>query len=206
MTGTSLLQPPPEDLHRQRLDIVMVRPSDLVRVSRHDTGEPYFGRSGGNRFDDASADSVQRFGTCYLGLGLTVAFAESVLHDLEPTGGRFVLPASEIDSRFALSFKGRPLRLANLTGTSLLRLGGHGEISGTSDYTLPQAWATALAAHPDRIDGLLYMSRRVNNDVAVVLFHRSGARLPGLQLRKAVPLAHHRDFLATVADLRVMFS
>lgn len=205
MAGTSLLPPPPSDLHRQQLDIVTVRPSELVRVSRHDTGEPYFGRSGGNRFDDAGADPVQRFGTCYLGLGLTVAFAESVLHDLEPEGGRFVLPASEIDSRYALSFKGKPLRLANLTGTSLLRLGGHGEMSGTPNYHLPQAWAAALVAHPDCIDGLLYMSRRINNDVAVVLFHRSGARLPGLQLKRAVPLAHHRDFLAAVANLHVTF-
>jgi hypothetical protein len=113
MAGTSILQAPPPDLHRQRLDIVTVRASDLVRVSRHETGEPYFGRTGGHRFDDSCADPAQRFGTCYLGLGLTVAFAESVLHDLESRGGKFVLPVSEIDGRYVLSFKGRALRLAN---------------------------------------------------------------------------------------------
>lgn len=52
-----------------RFSPVNVDPSALVRVSRHDTGEPYFGRSGGCRFDDPR----KSFGTCYLGFNLTVA-------------------------------------------------------------------------------------------------------------------------------------
>lgn len=203
MAATSSLQPPPADLHAQDLDIEAVPAAALCRVSRHATGEPYFGRSGACRFDDAQADAAARFGTCYLGLNLTVAFAESVLHDVEPEGGKFALPPAEIDSRFALSFHGKDLRLANLTGTALLRIGANGELSGTPDYTLPQAWASAMVAHPARIDGFLYMSRRVNDSVAVVLFQRHGAAPAALRLDQAVPLAHHRGYLSTLKALRV---
>lgn len=41
---------PPKDLNIQALCIEQLNPSRLCRISRHLTGEPYFGRSGGNRF------------------------------------------------------------------------------------------------------------------------------------------------------------
>jgi hypothetical protein len=49
------------------LDIQLLSPSVLYRVSMHATGEPYFGRSRGNRFDDPTVKKANRFGTCYLG-------------------------------------------------------------------------------------------------------------------------------------------
>jgi hypothetical protein len=39
---------------------------------------------------------------------------------------------------------GADLRLANLTGTSLLLLGGHVELCGTTNYALTKKWARAL--------------------------------------------------------------
>ena len=132
-----------------------------------------------------------------------MAFAESVLHDTEPGPGGFSVPCTEISSRFALGFTGRPLKLAKLYGTPLLRLGGNGEISGTPDYALPQAWAGALVAHPEGIDGVLYMSRRVNDSLAVVLFERDPAHTPSMRMGRAVPLHHHPDYLATLAALCV---
>lgn len=200
MAGTLCLQAPPPDIDRRTLDIVPVSPAALCRVSRRTTGEPHFGRSAACRFDDAAS----RFGSCYLGFNLTVAFAESVLHDAEPEAHGFAVPASEISSRFALSFKGKPLKLAKLYGTPLLRLGGNGEISGTPDYTLPQAWASALAAHPANIDGFLYMSRRVNDALAVVLFERPGGGKPDIRMDRAVPLHHHPDYLVTLRELGVV--
>lgn len=174
--GTAQLTPPPADINRRALDIALVSPTSLCRVSRHSTGEPHFGRTGSCRFDDPQPNIRKRFGTCYLGFNLTIAFAESVLHDLEPDANGFSVPSSEVTCRFALSFKavkkGAKLRLAKMYGTALLRLGGNGELSGTPDYTLPQAWAAALVAHPERIDGFLYMSRRINDALAVVLFER----------------------------------
>ena len=199
MAHTSRLTAPSKRLSTVKLDIEYVDPSALVRVSRHDTGEPYFGRSGGCRFDDP----LKSFGTCYLGFNLTVAFAESVLHDLSPVRGRFSVPVTEVSGRFALAFQGPKLKLAKLYGTSLLRLGGNGELSGTARYRLPQAWSVAIEAHPDAVDGFLYMSRRVNNELAVVLFHRPGSAPSPMTMHHAVQLHHHTNFVDVINDLGI---
>ncbi|MET0964219.1 MAG: RES family NAD+ phosphorylase [Noviherbaspirillum sp.] len=207
MAGTLHLEAPPADINSRNLDIALVPPASLCRVSRHSTGEPYFGRTGDCRFDDAQPDVTKRFGTCYLGFNLTVAFAESVLHNLEPDASGFSVPTTEVSSRFALSFKApresATLKLAKLYGTALLRLGGNGELSGTPDYTLPQAWAAALVAHSAKIDGLIYMSRRVNDSFAVVLFERDPVNRLQIRIDQTVPLHHHPEYLAAARDLGV---
>jgi hypothetical protein len=118
MPGTLPLRLPPVDIDQRVLDIVPVSPKALIRVSRYNTGEPFFGRTGACRFDDAA----KQFGTCYLGFDLPVAFAESVLHNKEPDSSGFAVPGSEIDACFALSFSGKDLKLAKLYGAALLRL------------------------------------------------------------------------------------
>lgn len=45
------LKPPPSDLHEINLETVQVQVANLFRISKYDSGEPYFGRSAGNRFD-----------------------------------------------------------------------------------------------------------------------------------------------------------
>lgn len=207
MAGTVLLQASPTDLNCRSLDIALVSPASSYRVSRYHSGEPHFGQSGSCRLDEAQPDTSKRFGTCYLGFDLTVAFAESVLHDLQPDAGGFQVPLTEVTSRFALSFKaskrGATRRLAKLYSTALLRLGGNDELSGTPDSTLLQAWATALVAHPDQIDGVLYMSRGIKDALAVVLFERGPAASPPIQMDKFVPLVHHRDYLPAIEALCV---
>jgi len=170
------------------LDIEQIDPSALFRISAHATGEPYFGRSGGNRFDDPAKE----YGTCYAGLSLITALAESLLHDLIPRSGKYLVAVEDIERRFVHSFGGAPLRLANLTGSSLNRLGGHGELSGTPSYEIPQAWSRAVFEHPAEVDGFIYMSRLMNTEKAIVLFQRgNGATLKAKVPR---PLAHHTDY------------
>lgn len=197
------LLPPGANFSKLPLDIQLLNPSVLYRVSSHDTGEPYFGRSRGNRFDDPVARKAHRFGTCYLGFNLTVAIAESLLHDAEPENGRFEVPVAEVESRYVFRFSGPELRLANLTGTPLLLLNGNGEISGATNYTLTQKWARAVYEHPEQVDGFLYMSRRVNNSVAVVLFERDAKNPLALQPTSPVRLCAHPGFAASVAQLRL---
>lgn len=95
------------------------------------------------------------------------------------------------------------MKLARLYGAALLRLGGNGEISGTSDYALPQAWASALVAHPASIDGFIYMSRRVNDAFAVVLIERDARHSLAMQMAQNVALFDHVDYLAAKAALGV---
>ena len=76
-------------------------------------------------------------------------------------------------------------------------------MTGTSAYTLPQQWASAVVSHPDKVDGFLYMSRRVNDSIAVVLFERDPVSAPALTMSKVLRLDKHPDFLATVKKLRI---
>ena len=194
------LRPPPSDLHRINLETVQVQVADLYRISKYDSGEPYFGRSAGNRFDDHSRPPSKRFGTCYLGLSLQVAIAETVLHDLMPEGGHFVVPPDELESKHVVRFQGGTLKLAKLTGTALKRIVGSSEISTIFPYDLPQAWAMALHAHPEKIDGLLYMSKQVNDEQAVVIFNRARRKFKSASY---TPLPHEAGVDVAIKALSI---
>ena len=58
-------------------------------------------------------------------------------------------------------------------------------------------------AHPAKIDGLMYMSRPVNDSLAVALFERDATKRVGIRMDQDVPLHHHPDYLAAEKDLRV---
>ena len=93
----------------------------------------------------------------------------------------------ELESKQVVRFQGGILKLAKLTGTALKRIVGSSEISTTFPYDLPQAWAAALHAHPAKIDGLLYMSKQINDERAVVIFNRATGA--SLGIGRAVALA-----------------
>ncbi len=98
------LKPPPRNFSQISLTTVTVRAKDLYRVSRHPLGEPYFGKTANNRFDDRSYPKKKRFGTCCFGLDLVTAIAETVLHDEMPVKGVFNIAYTEIDSRYLVRF------------------------------------------------------------------------------------------------------
>lgn len=118
-----MLKAPPRNFARRLLTVVEVDPARLLRISKFDSGEPYFGRTAGNRFDDPRKPVRRRFGTNYAGLSLRVAFAETILHDEEPTDGKFEIAGAAVSSRFVVQFGGEPLRIADLTGVALKRAG-----------------------------------------------------------------------------------
>jgi hypothetical protein len=189
----SPLDPPPVDLATRRLPVRRVATDKLARVSSHASGEPYFGRSGNNRFDDPAGG----YGACYIGCGsernaLMVAFAESVLHDRTVTHGGFDIAVSELESRYVVRFDGtEKLQLANLTGAALKAIGLDGRISTITPYDIPQAWSAAIHAHPDRVDGIAYVSRHYNLGTAVVLFERGKSKV---RARSCTPLPRVRYY------------
>ncbi|MHB1077182.1 RES family NAD+ phosphorylase [Thiobacillus sp.] len=156
---------------------MQLNPSQLIRLSPSSSGEPYFGVAGANRFDDYRKPKSGRFGTCYLGTSLSVAFAESVLHDEVAVKGKFAIATQRLEGRYVVLFSGDDLTLADLTGVSLKRLGADGAISAITPYDIPQRWSVALHKHPALIDGFLYVSRHLNTGKAVVLFDRAKSKL-----------------------------
>lgn len=168
---------PPRGLHRRTLETVEVEASSLLRVSRFGSGEPHFGRTRGNRFDDPERVPGRRYGTCYFGFELVTALAETVLHDELPRGGHYRVAATELSSRHVVHLSGDRLVLADLTGLALKTMVGDGSLSTVLDHSLPQKWSRQLHGHPAQVDGLLYVSRHLNDRHACVLFDRAVAKL-----------------------------
>jgi RES domain len=166
-----------------KLGIQTINPDKLVRVSRFESGEPYFGKSGANRFDDPRKGG-KRFGTCYFGVesaavpnqGLRCAFAETVLHDrrIDLRHG-YGLAETELD-RYVYRFTGKPLKVAVMYGDDLLLVGGDGRLSTEKPYTSTQQWALMVFKHGENVDGFLYKSRHTDSE-ALVLFDRAGSKL-----------------------------
>lgn len=197
------LKPPPRALSSLSLATRTVPASALYRVSRFASGEPFFGRTASNRFDDRSLARGGRFGTCYFGLDLQTAIAETVLHDAVAVRGKFSVPWDELASRQLVRLKGgAPLVLADLTGVALKTLGGEGSLSTITPYRLAQSWAMAVHRHPQQVDGILYMSRHLNDRQAVVVFDRAGAKLGTATY---TPLPRARGVMEAVAGLRISF-
>lgn len=91
--------------------------------------------------------------------------------------GNFRLSAADFASRFLVRFQQKDvLTVVDLTGISLKRMGGTGAISTILPYDLPQAWAKAIHRHPQKVDGIYYMSRHLNSRPAVAIFSRAAGK------------------------------
>ena len=171
------LRPPQKDFGAIPLPWTTIDASKLVRISSFSTGEPWFGKSMKNRFDDRrKLVKEKRFGTCYVGFSLECAFAETVLHNRVASRGGFVVPVEELE-RWVVTFHPAELKVAVLLGRHLKTLGGDGELSSSSSYVLPGKWAVAVHEHSLSVDGMLYMSKHVNDEPALVLFDRARHKL-----------------------------
>lgn len=163
-------------------------PKHLVRISQYPTGEPYFGCSGGNRFDAPGClGGAPEFRSCYLGFSLEVAIAESLLHDEIPVNGEFRFSLAVLEQRFVHSFAGTSLRVLDLTGVMLKRMAGHADLAGTASYSITQQWSLAIFNNPLAFDGFVYMSRHLNTERAVILFDRAAAHLRSKPSPLALP-------------------
>jgi hypothetical protein len=171
------LKPPPRNLRELDLATLKIPCVDLFRISKYRSGEPHFGRTKANRFDDPTRVKKRRFGTCYCGLDLETALAETLLHDEIPVRGNFKLSFAHFESHQVVEFKGGELILADLTGAHLKTMGGDGSLSTMVPYTVPQRWALAIHRHPQSVDGIRYVSRHLNDRYAIVVFDRALSKI-----------------------------
>lgn len=191
-----MLAAPPANFSTLKLETVRIKPEACVRMTPSPGTEPFFGKSGGNRFDDP----LHAFGVCYAGTHLSVAFAETILHDLLPVSGGFRVAETKLSGRHIIRFHGSVLVLANLTGASLKRLGGTNEISSEIPYDTTQQWARAVYEHPKKVDGIRYVSRHVNTRFAYALFDRAKAKITA---STPVSLIAHQDYAGVLKTFNV---
>jgi len=191
---------PPAHLERTGLPLVTVDPAQLLRLFPLARAPLYFRVTGRGqkayRFDAPDGE----FGVMYAAFSLEVCFAETLLRTRayrRPADQPTLIDESELRSRGIAQLAGERLALADLTGGGLVRLHVDGSISTTPRYNVPRQWALALWKHPRRVDGIRYVSRFMNSQLAVALFDRCREKL---SVQHALPLVEHPD-LHRVLDL-----
>ncbi len=127
------------------------------------------------------------------------AFIETLGHT---TGARVITQSALHNRGIAELHTRRPLRLVDLTGAGLARIGAD-ERLGTGDYTVAQRWSAAFFRHPQKPDGLCYRSRHDPDRLCAALYQRVArtihvVRSVGLADREAVWLMGTLQRLYTV--------
>ena len=199
------VRPPPADFAGRPLSVRVLDPARIVRISRlAPSREPFFGRTGTNRFDDPEPREDIRYGVLYGALDLVTAFAETVLHEDEtqiparPDG--VPLSVASLDARRVVTFRGKFLRVARLYGKWLKALGGSGGVAKAIPYDVPQLWSQAVFRHPRKVDGFLYMSRNVDDRMALALFDRAAGKI---SVRGSTPLRSHPELARVLRAFRL---
>ena len=194
------LDPPPDDFAKLTLVTTEVAPASLLRLAsaRHLSDDP-FRRSALYRFDAPD----ESFGVFYAAFDLETAFVESIVrakaHPL-PAGEPLIIDYTTLASRHVVTLAaGSPalsLHLAELYGPGLSAAKTDNRIATVDDYGTTQRWAKAFHAHPEKIDGIVYMSRYLGNRRSVVLFDRAR---DAIAFNNPLPLLHHPE-LARLLD------
>lgn len=160
---------PPTDLPARVLPITSFS-NPWFRVHARAHAPLFFGKSGHNRFDAPGRE----FGVLYVGLDEHCAFIETFGH---ATGIR-LLDQRELASRaFAQITCARPLKLVDLRGEGLARIGADAALTTGLDYDLAQRWSKTLHDHPSGPDGIVYRARHDPERISAALFERVGPDL-----------------------------
>ncbi len=130
----------------------------------------YFGKNGGNRFDAPAGE----FGVLYVGDDQHCAFIETFGH---ATGTRSVTMGELAVRCLAVITTTRPLRLLDLTGRGLARIGADARLTSGDDYGLAHRWSRAIHDHPSEPDGIIYCARHDPSRFSAALFERTGPML-----------------------------
>ncbi len=173
---------------RGALDFVMTDIASLLRLTRFPATEPWWGATVRYRFDDP----LGRFGVSYAAPSLDVAFAETVIHEVASfEDGGWLVPLEDIADRWVVRYQRSDpmLKLLDLTGAALKRLGLNNDICSASDYAHTQCLSRAVHEQVEQADGICYVSRQLNTRRAVALFERSGVSCHQI----AEPLESHPD-------------
>jgi hypothetical protein len=164
---------------------LLSRKGDWFRIHRLEHAPIYFGRHGTNRFD--APPPAPAFGVLYLARTAAGAFVETLGHDTAALAMTRLIEQAELDLRAVSKVqvrKGQALRLVDLQGSGLMRIGADARIL-SSDIAIAQRWAEALHDHPAEADGILYVARHDPSETCVALFERARSKI---KVGKPVPL------------------
>lgn len=164
---------PPSDLAGRSIPIEEKPAGTLWWRVHQRTHHPLFfgpspGRSPQSRFDAPD----ESFRVCYLGASLEASFAESFYR-----GPGLILEHRDLEHRaFSQIENTRPLRLVQLHGPGLVRLGATAAIA-SGPYNVSQRWALELHAHYHQPDGILYRARHDDDVFSAAIYDRARSAL-----------------------------
>ncbi len=158
---------PPADLARRTLPL-RTRAGTWWRLHDAQRDPIFFGRAGRNRFDAPGGG----FGVLYLAEDAEGAFIETIGRDT----GRLLVDRIDL-ARLALAevVPPRPLRLVDLSGAGLARIGADARLV-SGEHGVARRWALALHEHPSHPDGLYYPVRHDPSRRGAAVFDRVGGR------------------------------
>lgn len=163
---------PQADLAERQLPTREIASPVWYRGHRRDYGPLHFNRNAG-RF--APPDG-QAFGTLYVGEDEFAAFMEAFNQGMGSTPlGLFISESLLAPRCLCQVIAARPLRLVHLTSGAALKslsIDADSRI-GDGPHAVSQRWAAALWSHPDRPDGLIYLSRSAPDHRSIALFDRT---------------------------------
>jgi len=156
---------PPPDFGSRPLPVVESNGSWYRLNPARYSSALFFDRSGKGRFDGAE----QGYSILYVGADEYAAFIECFgrVH-----GARGVAESALQTRNLVRITSARPLILADLTGSGLVKLGADSRIASSS-YLMARKWARAIWEHPSAVDGLRYHSRHDDTRICCGLFDRT---------------------------------
>jgi hypothetical protein len=175
---------PPLDFERQVLPVTLESGLFYRLNPAGYASAIYYDASGCGRFDLKG-----QLGVLYLGKTIEAAFIETFGRNLgeglsPPSKGGACTPRQRFVSRDMIKTRSlfaiesdRPLKLLQLYGAGLAKLGVDSELSSGRKYRLPRLWCEAIYSHPQQVDGIYYMSRHDNTQLCCGLFDRGSYRL-----------------------------
>ena len=167
---------PPTDFRAVKL-LIRTYPKERVWFRIHGAKRDpiYFGASSANRFDAPAGE----FGVLYVGADAHCAFIETFGH---ATGTRSVSTAELRARGLSVVSASRDLRLVDLCGEGLARMGADASLTGGYEYDLPQVWARAIHGHPRKPDGIAYRACHDPARTSAALFDRTASALTARSL------------------------
>nr|WP_245436298.1 RES family NAD+ phosphorylase [Mesorhizobium tamadayense] len=160
-----------------------------------------YGKSASRFSDPRRRVDANRFGVLYLGDSLKVCFLEAVLRDRRE-GMVDDLPIDEVEltqRRFAEITTTADLRVVDLRGDNVVRMGVPTDVVRAQRQNLARRWSLAFHEHSSRPDGIIYPSR-LNGATNLAIYDRSIAKL---QPKRVVALLGAPGLAQVLEDFRV---
>ena len=158
--------PPPSNPKTLKLaPLIAKRVEPLYRIHRVRQAPLFYGKTGNNRFDAPARE----FGVLYASFTPEGAFIETFGH---ATGVRLIEERELAMRALAKLHANKPLRLVDLTGKGLARVGADARLFA-GEHGVAQLWSRTLHDHPEKADGILYLARHDPRQPCAAIFDRA---------------------------------